>query len=209
MYHNSPEWYNLWLIYCKKYQPNNPDSYLEPTELTEPSENYKYKPSAENCVPKTPRVSEWDLTWDEWDATAQKPIEKEDILPTCDVCGETFIHQNTLDIHKKRPNCLEPKPQHFKPRKLEVVSIRDGIEKKKRSRQKKLKRDHDFSKLMESDSESTSESESDELVFDDSSDLDMEFDELLGKFLEINRLIIQYQISKVIRKTSKNECYCK
>jgi hypothetical protein len=188
MYHNSPEWYNLWLIYCKKYQPNNPDSYLEPTELTEPSENYKYKPSAENCVPKTPRVSEWDLTWDEWDATAQKPIEKEEILPTCDVCGEEFIHQNTLDIHKKRPNCLEPKPQHFKPRKLEVVSVRDGKEQKKRSRQKKLNRGHDFSKLMESDSESTSESESDEPVFDDSSD--MEFDEHLGKFLEINYLII-------------------
>ena len=71
---------------------------------------------------------------------------------------------------------------YFKPRKLEVVSVRDGKEQKKRSRQKKLKRDHDFSNLMESDSESTSESESDEPVFDDSSDLDMEFDEMLGKF---------------------------
>ena len=35
---------------------------------------------------------------------------------------------------------------------------------------------------MDSDSDSTSESESDEPVFDDSSDLDMEFDEMLGKF---------------------------
>ena len=77
---------------------------------------------------------------------------------------------------------------YFKPRKLEVVSVRDGVEKKRRSRQKKLKRDHDFSKLMDSDSESTSESESDEPVFDDSSD--MEFDEHLGKFLEINYFII-------------------
>ena len=77
---------------------------------------------------------------------------------------------------------------YFKPRKLEVVSVRDGKEQKKRSRQKKLKRDHDFSNLMESDSESTSESESDEPVFDDSSD--MEFDEHLGKFLKINYLII-------------------
>ena len=48
MYHNSTEWYNLWLIYCKKYQPNNPDSKLEPFEITEPS---KYKPSPENCIP--------------------------------------------------------------------------------------------------------------------------------------------------------------
>ena len=61
---------------------------------------------------------------------------------------------------------------------MEVVSVRDGVEKKKKSRQKKL---------MESDSESTSESESDDPVFDDSSD--MEFDEVLGKILEIDHLI--------------------
>ena len=83
---------------------------------------------------------------------------------------------------------------YFKPRKLEVVSVRDGKEQKKRSRQKKL---------MESDSESTSESESDDPVFDDSSD--MEFDEHLGKFLKINYLIILSNF--IIRETSKNECY--
>ena len=91
---------------------------------------------------------------------------------------------------------------YFKPRKLEVVSVRDGKEQKKRSRQKKLKRDHDFSNLMESDSESTSESESDEPVFDDSSD--MEFDEHLGKFLEIKNYYIKFQkLSKV--RLSRNE----
>ena len=86
---------------------------------------------------------------------------------------------------------------------MEVVSIRDGVEKKKRSRQKKLKRDHDFSKLMDSDSDSTSESESDEPVFDDSSDLDMEFDEHLGKFFDINYLTIlsNFNSYQVIRKT--------
>ena len=71
-YHKSPEWFNLWLIYCKKYQPNNPDAKLEPFEITEPS---KYKPSPENCIPMTPRVSEWDLTWDERDNAAKKPVE--------------------------------------------------------------------------------------------------------------------------------------
>ena len=71
-YHKSPEWFNLWLIYCKKYQPNNPDAKLEPFEITEPS---KYKPSPENCIPMTPRVSEWDLTWDERDNAAQKSVE--------------------------------------------------------------------------------------------------------------------------------------
>ena len=71
-YHKSPEWFNLWLIYCKKYQPNNPDAKLEPFEITEPS---KYKPSPENCIPMTPRVSEWDLTWDERDNAAKKSVE--------------------------------------------------------------------------------------------------------------------------------------
>ena len=80
-YHKSPEWFNLWLIYCKKYQPNNPDSKLEPFEITEPC---KFKPSPENCIPMTPRVSEWDLTWDEQDNAAQKPVEDKEKLPTCD-----------------------------------------------------------------------------------------------------------------------------
>ena len=121
-YHKSPEWFNLWLIYCKKYQPNNPDAKLEPFEITEPS---KYKPSPENCIPMTPRVSECDLTWDERDNVAQKPVEDKEKLPTCDISGEEFKHQNTLDIHKQRPICLEPKPELFKPLKGQLISKAD------------------------------------------------------------------------------------
>ena len=71
MYHQSEEFFNLWLIFVKRYQQTNPDSWLEPVEITKPSEYYKFKPNAKNCVPKTPRVTDWDLTWEEWDATGK------------------------------------------------------------------------------------------------------------------------------------------
>ena len=75
MYHQSPEFINLWLIYCKKYQPNSPEAKLEPIEIYEPSQYYKYKPNSENCLPKTQRPTNWDLTWEEWNATAEPPIK--------------------------------------------------------------------------------------------------------------------------------------
>ena len=71
MYHQSEEFFNLWLIFVKRYQQSNPDSWLEPVEITKPSAYYKFKPNAKNCVPKTPRVTDWDLAWEEWDATGK------------------------------------------------------------------------------------------------------------------------------------------
>jgi hypothetical protein len=187
-YHKSPEWFNLWLIYCKKYQPNNPDAKLEPLNITEPSEYYKYKPSAENSIPKAPRASQWDLSWEEWDDAAQKPCEDKESLPTCDICGEEFLHQNTLDIHKQRPNCLELKLELFKPLKLDVVDVSDSKENNKKEKQKEPKMDLEDSWLYLSDSSSNSGSELDEPVMDDSSNQDMKFDEsmtndvVLGEF---------------------------
>ena len=188
-YHKSPEWFNLWLIYCKKYQPNNPDANLEPFEITEPS---KYKPSPENCIPMTPRVSQWDLTWNERDDAAQKPIEEKERLPTCDICGEEFLHQNTLDIHKQRPNCLEPKPELFKPLKLDVVSVSDGEEKNKNGNQEETKRDLEDSWLYLSDSSSNSGSELDEPVMDDSSNQDMKLDESMTNDVVLGEIFNQF-----------------
>ena len=68
MYHKSAEFINLWLMCVKRYQPSNPDAKYEPIEIIKPSEYYKYRPTARNSVPKTPRVSDWDLSWEEWDA---------------------------------------------------------------------------------------------------------------------------------------------
>ena len=92
-----------------------------------------------------------------------------------EICGEEFLHQNTLDIHKQRPNCLEPKPGLFKPLKLDVVSVSDGEE--KNMKEKETEGDLEDSWLYLSDSSSNSGSELDEPVVDDSSNQDMKLDE--------------------------------
>ena len=90
-----------------------------------------------------------------------------------------------MDIHTQQPNCLEPKPELFKPLKLDVVSVNDGEEKNK----KETKEDLEDSWLYLSDSSSNSGSELDEPVIDISSAPDMETDEVmsnngaLGEFL--------------------------
>ena len=135
----------------------------------------------------TPRVSQWDLTWNEKDNAAQKPVEDKEKLPTCDICGEEFLHQNTLDIHKQQPNCLEPKPELFKPLKLDVVSDGEGEEKNKKGKQKDL----EDSWLYLSDSSSNSDSELSEPVIDDSTNQNVEFDEFMSNNVVLGELFNQ------------------
>ena len=94
-----------------------------------------------------------------------------------EICGEEFLHQNTLDIHKQQPNCSESKPELFKPLKLDEDNVSDGEEKNKKGNQKETKEDLEDSWLYLSDSSSNSGSELDEPVVDDSSNQDMKLDE--------------------------------
>jgi hypothetical protein len=77
------------------------------------------------------------LSWSEWDeknSTKIKPeVDEQEEFPACEICGETFLHINTLKIHKRR-NCLEekPEPARLKFRKPEIVSL-------KKSKSTKLK----------------------------------------------------------------------
>ena len=100
-YHKSNECYNSWL-------QKLPSNYFEGEKLDlilEPSENDKFRPSNENSVSR----SHIDNTWDEWDADAEKTVEKLEVLPSCTICGKEFLHQNTVDIHEM---------QHRNPQKV-------------------------------------------------------------------------------------------
>ena len=93
-----------------------------------------------------------------------------------------------MENHKQQTNCLEPKPELFKPLKLDEVDVSDGEEKNKKGKQKETKEDLEDSWLYLSDSSSNSGSELDEPVMDDSSNQDMKFGEpmtndvVLGEF---------------------------
>ena len=69
------------------------------------------------------------MSWSEWDEknrTEIKPeVDEKEEFPACEICGETFLHINTLKIHK-RWNCLEDKPESakLKFRKPEIVLLR-------------------------------------------------------------------------------------
>ena len=69
------------------------------------------------------------MSWSDWDeknrAEIKPEVEEKEEFPTCEICGETFLHINTLKIHKKR-NCLEEKPEPVKLRfrKPEIVSLK-------------------------------------------------------------------------------------
>ena len=95
-----------------------------------------------------------------------------------------------MDIHKQQPNCLESKPELFKPLKLDEDNVSDGEEKNKKGNQKETKEDLEDSWLYLSDSSNNSDSELDEPVMDDSSNQDLKFDEpmtndvVLGEFFK-------------------------
>ena len=82
-----------------------------------------------------------------------------------------------MDIHKQQSNCLEAKPELFKPLKLDVDNVSDSEEKNKKENQEETKRDLEDSWLYLSDSSNNSDSELDEPVVDDSSNQDMKVDE--------------------------------
>ena len=85
-----------------------------------------------------------------------------------------------MENHKQQPNCLEPKPELFKPLKLDEVDVSDGEEKNKKGKQKETKEDLEDSWLYLSDSSSNSGSDLDEPVMDDSSNQDKKFDESIS-----------------------------
>ena len=74
-----------------------------------------------------------------------------------------------MENHKQQPNCLEPKPEFFKPLKLDGASVNEIEEKNKEEEQNEPKKDLEDSWLYLSDSSNNSDSELDEPVMDDSS----------------------------------------
>ena len=138
LYHKSPEFFNYWLNLEKElpnFDPHDPN--LKEIEISEPSEFYKYRPSKENSAPRIHKIQwDWELSWEDWNATAEKPVWEKEILPTCDVCGLEFLHENTLKIHKKRPNCLEPK---LAPEKRAAERVKMPYPEKYKSKKRQLR----------------------------------------------------------------------
>ena len=87
--------------------------------------------------------------------TGQKPVEEKENFPTCKICKEEFLHEDTLKIHNKlRPNCLEPKnpPKPSRKRQsLERIGLSVTKEKVK-ARKHKRSSDEDSDESSESDS---------------------------------------------------------
>ena len=87
--------------------------------------------------------------------TGQKPVEEKENLPTCKICKEEFLHEDTLKIHNKlRPNCLEPKNPPKPSRKRQSME-RIGLsvtKEKVKARKHKRSSDEDSDESSESDS---------------------------------------------------------
>ena len=96
-----------------------------------------------------------------------------------------------MENHKQQPNCLEPKPELFKPLKLDEVDVSDGEEKNKKGKQKETKEDLEDSWLYLSDSSSNSGSDLDEPVMDDSSNQDRKFDESMSNNVVLGEFFFQ------------------
>ena len=132
LYHMSQEFHNFWLTSYKNLPSYNAVDGLSLEFLGNDSKFWKYdkfKPTENNSVFKAQNPQDWELSWSEWDEKNRTKIklevdEKEE-FPACEICGETFLHINTLKIHKRR-NCLEekPEPAKLKFRKPEIVSLR-------------------------------------------------------------------------------------
>ena len=87
--------------------------------------------------------------------TGQKPVEEKENFPTCMICKEEFLHEDTLKIHNKlRPNCLEPKNPPKPSRKRQSME-RIGLsvtKEKVKARKHKRSSDEDSDESSESDS---------------------------------------------------------
>ena len=116
LYHMSQEFHNFWLTSYKNLPSYNAVDGLSLEFLGNDSKFWKYdkfKPTEKNSVFKAQTPLDWELSWSEWDEknrTKIKPeVDEKEEFPACEICGETFLHINTLKIHKRR-NCLEEKP---------------------------------------------------------------------------------------------------
>jgi len=132
LYHMSQEFHNFWLTSYKNLPSYNAVDGLSLEFLGNDSKFWKYdkfKPTEKNSVFKAQMPQDWELSWSEWDEknkTKIKPeVDEKETFPACEICGETFLHINTLKIHKRR-NCLEEKPElaKLKFRKSEIVSLK-------------------------------------------------------------------------------------
>ena len=90
LYHTSNECYNFWL----QKLPSNDFEGEKLDPIMEPSENDEFRPTSENSIPRSHAADKaWHLDWDNWNANAEKPAEKLEILPSCTICGKGIRFQ--------------------------------------------------------------------------------------------------------------------